>query len=155
MRSLVLGVESQTSTTYADFFDSSFTFFNESIQVRCCAPDLTLTNVTCGQGTSCIGRCSAIGASLCLSEVCTADPDDCNISLEPEKRKRGKARTCKACQSSQKLRKCAPSESHSVIARCMGKTCGSAVCGGGDSCHSSRTAWRNPFWETTVKQSEK
>ena len=46
-------------------------------------------------------------------------------------------------------------ESHSVIARCMGKTCGSAVCGGGDSCHSSRTAWRNPFSETTVKQSEK
>ena len=47
------------------------------------------------------------------------------------------------------------SESHWVIARCMGKTCGSAVCGGGDSCHSSRTAWRNPFSETTVKQSEK
>ena len=106
---LVSAAESQTPTTYADFFDSSFTFFNESIQVRCCAPDLTLTNVTCGQGTSCIGRCSAIGASLCLSEVCTADPDDCNISLEPEKRKRGKARRCKACQSSQKLRKCAPS----------------------------------------------
>ena len=46
-------------------------------------------------------------------------------------------------------------ESHSVIARCMGKTCGRAVCGGGDSCHSSGTAWRNPFSETTVKQSEK
>ena len=44
---------------------------------------------------------------------------------------------------------------HSVIARCMGKTCGRAVCGGGDSCHSSGTAWRNPFSETTVKQSEK
>ena len=46
-------------------------------------------------------------------------------------------------------------ESHSVIARCMGKTCGRAVCGGGDSCHSSGTAWRNPFSETTVKQNEK
>ena len=108
MHSLVLGVESQTSTTYADFFDSSFTFFNESIQVRCCSPGLTLTNVTCGQGTSCIGQCSAIGASLCLSEVCTADPDDCNISLEPEKRKKRRAGTCKACQSLQALRKCAP-----------------------------------------------
>lgn len=58
--------ERQTSTTYADFFDSSFTFFNDSIQVGCCAPDLTLTKVTCGQGTSCVGQCSAIGASLCL-----------------------------------------------------------------------------------------
>ena len=75
----------------------------------CCAPDLTLTKVTCGQGTSCVGQCSAIGASLCLSEICTADPDDCNISLEPEKRKKRNAGTCKACQSSQKLRKCAPS----------------------------------------------
>ena len=106
---LVSAAESQTPTTYADFFDSSFTFFNESIQVRCCSPDLTLTNVTCGQGTSCIGQCSAIGASLCLSENCTADPDDCNISLESEKRKKRNAGTCKACQSSQKLRKCAPS----------------------------------------------
>ena len=75
----------------------------------CCAPDLTLTKVTCGQGTSCVGQCSAIGASLCLSEICTADPDDCNISLEPEKQKKRNAGTCKACQSSQKLRKCAPS----------------------------------------------
>ena len=50
---------------------------------------------------------------------------------------------------------CRVFESHSVIARCMGKTCGRAVCGGGDSCHSSGTAWRNPFSETTVKQSEK
>merc|ERR1712223_1801623 len=79
---LVSAVESQTSTTYADFFDSSFTFFNESIQVRCCSPDLKLTNVTCGQGTSCIGQCSAIGASLCLSGNCTEDPQDCNLILD-------------------------------------------------------------------------
>ena len=65
-----------------DFFDSAFTFSNESIQVPCCARDTTLTNVTCGQGTSCIGQCSAIEASLCPSGNCTHDPEDCKPNLE-------------------------------------------------------------------------
>ena len=65
-----------------DFFDSAFTFSNESIQVSCCARDTTLTNVTCGQGTSCIGQCSAIDASLCPSGNCTDDPEDCKPNLE-------------------------------------------------------------------------
>ena len=98
-----------TSTTYVDFFDSSFTFLNESIHVSCCGSDTIVTKMTCGRGTSCIGQCSSIGASLCLSGKCTGDPDDCNISLEPEKRRKGKGGTCEACGPSQELRKCFPS----------------------------------------------
>ena len=72
------------ATLNFDFFDSAFTFSNESIQVPCCARDTTLTNVTCGQGTSCIGQCSAIGASLCPSGNCTEDPADCQPNLESD-----------------------------------------------------------------------
>ena len=72
------------TTLNLDFFDSAFTFSNESIQVPCCARDTTLTNVTCGQGTSCIGQCSAIGASLCPSGNCTEDPADCRPNLESD-----------------------------------------------------------------------
>ena len=66
-----------TNTMDIDFFDSSYTFAQESIQVGCCARDTTLTNVTCGQGISCKGQCSAIEASLCPSSNCTMDPKDC------------------------------------------------------------------------------
>ena len=67
--------------TDIDFFESSFTFSNESFEVGCCARDTTLTNVTCGRGTSCIGQCSAIEASLCPSGNCTGDPNDCRPDL--------------------------------------------------------------------------
>ena len=70
-----------TTTTDVDFFDSAFTFSNESIEVGCCGRDTSLTNVTCGRGTSCTGQCSAIEASLCPSGNCTADPEDCNPNL--------------------------------------------------------------------------
>ena len=65
-----------------DFFDSSYTFAQESIQVGCCARDTTLTDVTCGQGISCKGQCSAIEASLCPSSNCTRDPEDCRPNLQ-------------------------------------------------------------------------
>ena len=67
------------NTTDVDFFDSSFTFSNESIEVGCCDRDMTLTNVTCGEGVSCIAVCSAIDASLCPSANCTEDRGDCVI----------------------------------------------------------------------------
>ena len=70
-----------STLTEVDFFDSAFTFTNESIEVGCCSPNTTLTKVTCGQGTSCTGECSAIGASLCPSGTCTEDPEDCSPSL--------------------------------------------------------------------------
>ena len=63
-----------STLTEVDFFDSAFTFTNESIEVGCCSPNTTLTKVTCGQGTSCTGECSAIG-------TCTEDPEDCSPSL--------------------------------------------------------------------------
>ena len=46
----------------------------------CCAQDTTLTNVTCGEGLSCTGQCSAIGATLCPSGNCTENPEDCRLS---------------------------------------------------------------------------
>jgi len=61
------------------FFDASFTFSKKQIEVGCCAKDNTLTNVTCGQGASCQGQCSAIEASLCPSGKCTGNPDDCGL----------------------------------------------------------------------------
>ena len=81
------------ATLNLDFFDSAFTFSNESIHVNCCARDTTLTNVTCGQGISCIGQCAAIEGSLCPSGNCTGDPKDCRPNLgfeeggDPVKRK--------------------------------------------------------------------
>ena len=72
------------NTTNVDFFDSSFTFSNESIEVGCCSPDMKLTNVTCGKGISCTGQCSAIDASLCPSGNCTGDPEDCRPNLVKE-----------------------------------------------------------------------
>ena len=70
-----------TTTTDVDFFDSAFTFSNESVEVGCCARDTSLTNVTCGQGASCSGQCSAIEASLCPSGNCTGNFEDCSPSL--------------------------------------------------------------------------
>ena len=68
-------------TAEVDFFDFAFTFSSESIEVGCCDHDTTLTNVTCGQGSSCTGQCSAIEASLCPSGNCTEDPEDCRPNL--------------------------------------------------------------------------
>ena len=100
-----------TTTTEVDFFDSAFTFTNESIEVGCCSPNTTLTKVTCGQGTSCTGECSAIGASLCPSGTCTEDPEDCSPSLLLEQASRedssGKERSV-ASRPPWQLKWCAP-----------------------------------------------
>ena len=77
----------------------------------CCSPNTTLTKVTCGQGTSCTGECSAIGASLCPSGTCTEDPEDCSPSLLLEQASReessGKQRAGTS-RPSWELRWCAP-----------------------------------------------
>ena len=77
----------------------------------CCSPNTTLTKVTCGQGTSCTGECSAIGASLCPSGTCTEDPEDCSPSLLLEQASRedssGKQRAATS-RPSWELRWCAP-----------------------------------------------
>ena len=41
----------------------------------------TFEVATCGQGASCAGQCSALGASLCPSENCTEDPGTCEIDF--------------------------------------------------------------------------
>ena len=65
-----------------DFFDNVFTFSNHSSRVTCCRPDNTFELVTCGQGASCAGQCSALGASLCPSGKCSSDPRTCELNFE-------------------------------------------------------------------------
>ena len=48
-----------------------------------------------------------------------------------------------------------PSETHSVIARCMGKTCGIAAVLAATAATAAGPRGRNPISESTVKQSEK
>ena len=64
-----------------DFFDNAFTFSNHMSNVTCCHPDNTFEVVTCGQGASCAGQCSALGASLCPSGNCTDDPKTCELDI--------------------------------------------------------------------------
>ena len=64
-----------------DFFENAVTFWNNTSNVTCCHPDKTSTNVTCGQGFSCEGQCSALGASLCPSGNCTDDPRTCDLEF--------------------------------------------------------------------------
>ena len=65
-----------------DFFDDTFTFSKGMTEVTCCAPDNIPRVATCGQGVSCAGQCSALGASLCPSGACTDDPSTCEVSFE-------------------------------------------------------------------------
>ena len=67
-----------------DFFDNAFTFSNHTSNVTCCHPDNTPKVVTCGQGASCAGQCSALGASLCPSGECTDDPRTCDLEFRGE-----------------------------------------------------------------------
>ena len=90
------------------FFDSVFTLFNETLQVGCCHPNMTMTTVTCGLGMSCTGKCSAIDASLCPSGLCTDDPRDCNLNLEAEEERLRSGGTSFATLSFWQLRRCAP-----------------------------------------------
>ena len=71
------------NTTSVEFFESAFTFANETSNVTCCHPNnLTTAMVTCGLGASCAGQCSAIGATLCPSEVCTKKSSDCELNMD-------------------------------------------------------------------------
>ena len=38
--------------------------------------------MSCGQGDSCAGQCSSLGASLCPSANCTDDPRDCLLDFD-------------------------------------------------------------------------
>ena len=67
--------------TLIDFFDNAFTSSQNLTEVTCCGPDETTINVTCGQGASCAGQCSAVGAMLCPSQICTDDPKTCELDF--------------------------------------------------------------------------
>ena len=56
---------------------------SEPVRVFCCKPDNTDFRVTCGQGVSCGGECSAEDeeAYLCPSGNCTGI---CDIVIQPE-----------------------------------------------------------------------
>ena len=73
----------ETATSLV-FFDHAFTFSNHTSNVTCCHPDNTLEVATCGQGASCAGQCSALGASLCPSGNCTDDPRTCDLEFNDE-----------------------------------------------------------------------
>ena len=73
-----------TTTASVDFFDNAFTFANNVSNVTCCHPDNSFEVATCGQGASCAGKCSAIGASLCPSGNCTDDPATCDLEFNDE-----------------------------------------------------------------------
>ena len=105
---LIYLFKGNASTTDVDFFDSAFTFSNESISVGCCGRDTTLTNVTCGLGRSCTGQCSAIEASLCPSGNCTGDRDDCGPSLALEEGEDNEKRRSVVSQASWQFRWCVP-----------------------------------------------
>ena len=64
-----------------DFFDNAFTNSKNRSTVTCCHPDNPSLMATCGQGASCAGACSALGASLCPSGKCTDDPGTCEQGL--------------------------------------------------------------------------
>ena len=44
---------------------------------------------TCGQGASCAGQCSALGASLCPSGECTDDPRTCCLEFRRKNEDKG------------------------------------------------------------------
>ena len=67
-----------------DHFDNAFTASEHMNKVTCCRPDNIPKVVTCGQGASCAGQCSALGASLCPSGKCTDDPRTCNLEFRSD-----------------------------------------------------------------------
>ena len=82
---ILTGEITATNTPSVDFFDNAFTFSTNVSEVTCCLPDNTPRVVTCGQGVSCEGQCSALdGASLCPSGNCTGDPRTCKVVFESD-----------------------------------------------------------------------
>ena len=62
-------------------FDDKVSNAQKTLSVTCCHRNQSLTNVTCGQGLGCGGKCSAMEAILCPSNNCTGDMKDCQLEL--------------------------------------------------------------------------
>ena len=77
--------EGDSTATDNTFFETSFTFSDNLIEVTCCADDSDAnTKVNCGRGVSCEGQCAAKRATLCPTGNCTGDPKDCKLTVLPE-----------------------------------------------------------------------
>ena len=97
------------NTFSVNFFDHAFTFLNQSSNVNCCLPNNTIEVATCGKGASCAGQCSALGASLCPSGICTSDPKTCQLDFDTnlaEGRKRENSNNSVATLSGSDLKYC-------------------------------------------------
>ena len=62
-----------------DAYDDAMTNAEETVTVYCCRRDNTPVSVTCGQGLSCAGKCSAQDSTLCPRGDCSGT---CEITLE-------------------------------------------------------------------------
>ena len=63
-----------------DAFEQAVSSANRTSTVICCFPETGDTEEeTCGMGESCAAKCSALGAELCPSGICTDDPKDWEV----------------------------------------------------------------------------
>ena len=70
-----------SSIISTDAYDDAMTNAEETVTVYCCRRDNTPFSVTCGQGLSCAGKCSAQDATLCPTGDCSGT---CEITLDQE-----------------------------------------------------------------------
>ena len=82
-------------------FDDKVSNARKTLSMTCCHKNQSLTNVTCGQGVGCGGKCSAIDAILCPSNRCTGDIKHCQLELNTG--------FSSFTQSSDELKYCVPS----------------------------------------------
>ena len=90
-----------------DFFENTISNVNTSVRITCCHTNSTSELTTCGLGESCEGKCSAVGAFLCPSGMCTGDRKDCSYNfVEPSVEPSGSL--CVACLPSSAFKQCHP-----------------------------------------------
>ena len=65
-----------------EFFDLTLTLSNLTREVNCCHENQRKEKVQCGSGTSCADQCSARGAALCPSGICSGNLADCEQGLD-------------------------------------------------------------------------
>ena len=65
-----------------EFFDLTLTLSNLTREVNCCHKNQRKEKVQCGSGTSCADQCSARGAALCPSGICSGNLADCEQGLD-------------------------------------------------------------------------
>ena len=74
----------ENNSKSVNLFDNAFSFGQNMTNASCCSANSTRLQVTCGRGSSCEGKCSALGATLCPTGNCTDNLEDCTFTLTPE-----------------------------------------------------------------------